>query len=451
MTNLHAPNVMQIVSGKGCYVTDEHGRQHLEGMSGLWCTALGWGNEELVEAAAEQLRTLSYYHCYARSSPWTYELAERLLQMAPEAAPCHSFKGGRVFFGTGGSDGNDTQVRLLWHYFNAIGKPLKKGFVSRKRGYHGSGVTSGSLTGLPHVHALFDAPLSFVRAHATCPHKYRDGKPGESDVDFSARLAVELDDIFTKQNAEETIAAFIAEPLIGAGGVVIPPAGYFEAIQSVCEKHEVLIVADEVITGFGRTGHPWGCQAFGMKPHTITCAKMITSGYVPLSAVIVSDQIAEVLVNSSESRGGIMGHGFTYTGHPLATAVALKTLDIMERDGLMTRGLPSHPVGAAFKARLEALGAHPLVGESRGIGLVGAVELVADKATGAVPKAGAGKLGALCAAEALGRGLIVRSIADSVALCPPLVITEAQLHELFNKLGEALDATHAKAKASGLI
>ncbi|CAE7363482.1 GABA-TP3 [Symbiodinium natans] len=420
---------LRIVAGKGAMVYDDAGKEYIEAMAGLWCTALGWGHEELVEAAASQMRNLSYYHCFAgRQVPIAEELADKIISLAPE-----NLKGGKVFFGMSGSDANDTQVRVLWHYNTIRGLPQKKKIIARAGGYHGVTLASGSITALPHVHAQMGLPLDFVR-HVSCPSFYRYGRDGESEADFVRRLAAELEEAILKEGPDQ-VAAFFAEPLQGAGGVILPPAGYFPAMREVCERYDVLVVGDEVITGFGRTGQMWGCTAFQQKADFLSCAKQLTSGYVPLSAAIIPRFAYEAIEASTERRGGVFGHGYTYTGHPVSCAVALKMLEIFERDQLLEKVTQLAPL---FQQRLLGLSAHPLVGNARGIGLIGAVELVKEKET-KQPYDASRAVAAKVVQFALERGLIVRALPhDVVSICPPLIVSAADVNEIFDRLEGAL-------------
>ncbi|MGA1370001.1 MAG: aminotransferase [Pseudomonadales bacterium] len=412
----------------GVYVWDSEGRQYLEGMAGLWCTALGYGEEELVRVAAEQMRKLSYSQLFAgRSNEPSIRLAERLAGLVPFDLP-------RVFFGLSGSDANDTQIKLMWYYHNAIGKPEKKKIISRHRGYHGVTVASGSLTGLPAFHAHFDLPIAGI-LHTDCPHYYRGALPGESEAAFLDRLVANLEALIAREGGD-TIAAFIAEPVLGAGGVIVPPAGYYPRVQAVLAQHDILFIDDEVICGFGRTGRPFGAETLGIVPDTMTLAKAISSAYLPLSAVMVPERLYAAVAEQS-GVVGTFGHGFTYSGHPVCAAVALRTLELMEERDLFGHAAS---IGVPFQARLAALGAHPLVGEARGVGLIGAVELVADRETRQSFPAARG-VGAYCATRCEANGLIVRALGDTLALCPPLIISDAQVDELFTKLTRALDET----------
>lgn len=414
--------------GDGVMVYDVDGKPYIEGMAGLWCNALGHGREELVEAAAEQMRKLPFAHLFTgKSHDPAIALAEKLKEIAPAPAA-------KVFFCSSGSEANDTQMKLVWYVNNALGRPQKKKIISRIKAYHGVTVASASLTGLPNNHLDFDLPLSSVR-HAACPHHWRFAHDGESERDFSKRLAAELD-AQIEAEGPETVAAFIAEPVMGAGGVIVPPEGYFAAIQPVLEKHDVMLIADEVICGFGRLGEWFGSTVLGMKPDTVSVAKALTSSYVPLGAVIIPDWIDEALTAQS-AKIGVFGHGFTYSGHPVAAAVGLKTLEIFERENILDRVKNITP---HFQKRLSAFADHPLAGEARGLGLLGAVELVADKASKQAfdPKQAVAAKAVSFAQE---EGLIVRAIGDAVAICPPLVISESEIDDMFERLGRALDRT----------
>jgi 4-aminobutyrate---pyruvate transaminase len=424
--------------GQGVHVYDSEGKSYIEGMSGLWCTALGYGNEELVEAAASQMRKLSFAHLFGgKSHDPAIELAERLKEIAPVPIS-------KVFFCNSGSEANDTQVKLVWYMNNALGRPRKKKIISRIKAYHGITIASASLTGLTNNQLDFDLPIANI-IHTSCPHHYRFAHDGESEEQFSARLARELEELIIAQDPE-TVAAFIAEPVMGAGGVIVPPAGYFPAIAAVCAKYDLYLICDEVITGFGRLGKMFGCDVVGFRPHAISIAKALSSAYVPIAGVMLPEMMYEAMLIESR-KIGTFGHGFTYSGHPVAAAVALKTLDIIERERIVDAVAAKVP---QFLARLHALTEHPLVGEARGLGLVGAVELVADKTS---KRAFDGKLGvtARCAQFAQEVGLIVRALADSVAICPPLVITPAEIDVMFDRLATALNRTLDWATREKLI
>ena len=424
--------------GEGIFVWDNHGKRYIEGMAGLWCTSLGYGEEELARTAYEQIRKLSFTHLFAgKSHEPGILLAEKLVGMAP-------FEASRVFFGNSGSDANDTQIKLVWYYNNAVGKPKKKKIIARQKAYHGVTIATAGLTGLPPFHKHFDVPLDFAK-HTDCPYYYRNAEPGESEEDYASRLAANLEALILAEDPD-TVAAFIAEPLMGVGGVLLPPATYFQKIQAVLDKYDILMIDDEVICGFGRTGNTWGAQTFHMKPTTLTAAKALSSAYLPISAVIVPEFLYEPMVEPS-GEVGLFGHGFTYSGHPVSAAVALRTLEIYEERKLYEHVRRLTP---KFQMRLNRLGEHPLVGEARGVGLVGACELVQDKATKQAfdPKRA---VGAKCMALCQENGLIVRAIGDAVAVCPPYIVTEEQVDEIFDLFERGLDDTLDWARKEGLI
>lgn len=423
-------------SGKGVYVHDTSGKRYIEGMAGLWCTSLGYGNEELIETAREQLSRLSFTHIFSgKSHDPAIALAEKLKEISP--APTS-----KVFFTCSGSEANDTQIKLAWYYNNARGLPQKKKIISRQRGYHGVTIATASLTGLPANHKDFDLPIDRI-VHTACPHYYREANEGESEDDFTTRMAAELEELIQKEGPD-TVAAFIAEPVMGAGGVIVPPEGYFEKIKKVLDEHDVLFIADEVICGFGRTGNMFGSQTFGIRPDTISVAKAITSAYSPLGAVTVSEDVYQAMVDESR-KIGTFGHGFTYSGHPLSTAIGLKTLEIYERDNILEHIRSVAPV---FEARINALADHDLVGNVRSVGLLGGIELVADKKTRKQFDASTGAsahVAMMCQEE----GLITRNIfGDALALCPPLIISEDEINEMFDAMERGLDRTRDHLKAA---
>jgi 4-aminobutyrate--pyruvate transaminase len=423
--------------GKGVYLYDTEGKPYLEGMAGLWCTSLGYGNEELVETAREQMMKLPFTHLFGgKSHDPAIELAEKLKEMAPIPVS-------KVFFGASGSDANDTQIKLVWYYNNALGRPKKKKIIARLKGYHGVTIASASLTGLPNNHIDFDLPIQNI-LHTSCPHHYRFGMEGETEEEFATRLAHELEELILKEGPE-TVAAFIAEPVGGAGGVITPPKGYYEKIQPVLKKYDVLFIADEVITGFGRLGTMFGSSTMNMQPHTMSLAKAITSAYFPLSAVLIPDFMYEAMIDESK-KIGVFGHGFTYSGHPVGTAIGVKTMEIYQRDNIVGHVQKLIPL---FWKHLDALREHPLVGEVRGKGLVAGLEIVADKASKKSFEAKQA-IGAKLNMMAQEEGLIVRNMGDTVAVCPPLVISEGEIEELFAKLGKAFDRAEAYVRAEGL-
>jgi 4-aminobutyrate--pyruvate transaminase len=418
-----------IERGQGVYVYDSTGKRYIEGMAGLWCTAFGYGNEELVEAAAVQMRKLSFAHLFTgKNHDPAIELGEKLKEIAP--VPISN-----VFLCGSGSEANDTQVKLVWYLNNARGKPQKKKIISRIKAYHGVTIAAASLTGLPGNHRDFDVPLpGFL--HAGCPHYYRHAKNGETEEEFASRLADELDELIIRQGPN-TVAAFIAEPVMGAGGVIVPPPTYFQKVMAVCAKHDVFVISDEVICGFGRLGTLFGCEKLGFKPQAISVAKALSSAYLPIAAVMVPEVMYEALLAES-NKIGAFGHGFTYGGHPVSAAVALKAIEIYARDCVITKAARRAPL---FQARLKMLGDHALVGEARGLGLIGGVELVADKASKRSfnPQHGVGAMAVRFAEE---EGLIVRAvIGDVLTLAPPLIIKASEIEELFNRLTRALDQT----------
>ncbi len=435
---LHRGGPLVLVRGQGIYVWDNRGRQYIEAMAGLWCTTLGYGDEELARVAYEQMKKLSFAHLFTgKSHEPGVLLADKLVGMAPFAAS-------RVFFGNSGSDANDTQIKLAWYYNNALGRPAKKKIISRHKGYHGTTLASAGLTGLPAFHKLFDLPLPGI-LHTDAPYFYRGAEAGEQEEDYASRLASNLEQLIVHEGPD-TVAAFIAEPMMGVGGVLLPPRTYFEKVQAVLAKYDVLLIDDEVITGFGRTGEIWGAQAFGMQPHTLTAAKALSSGYLPISAVLVPEFMYTPMVEAS-GQVGLFGHGFTYSGHPVSAAVALRTLQIYEE-----RDLYGHvrKVAPQFQARLNALASHPLVGDTRGIGLVGGCELVQNKTTKAAFDAKRA-VGAKCMQLCQERGLIVRAVGDVIVVCPPFIVTPDQIDEIFALLAQGLDDTLTWARKEQLV
>jgi 4-aminobutyrate--pyruvate transaminase len=424
--------------GAGIYVYDTTGKEYIEAMAGLWSVAVGFNEPRLVQAATAQMSKLPYYHIFShKSHEGAIRLAEKLVAMAP--APLT-----RVFFTNSGSEANDTVVKLVWYYNNALGRPKKKKFLSRHRAYHGITVASGSLTGLPHNHRDFDLPAIPVR-HLTCPHFYRQGQPGETEAQFTARMLAETEAAILEEGPD-TIAAFIGEPLMGAGGVIPPPVGYWAGIEALCRKYDILLIADEVINGFGRVGSPFGCMHYGFTPDVMVVSKQLTSSYMPLAAVLFSERIYAGVADNS-AKIGTFGHGFTTSGHPLAMAVALENLKIIEERDLMGNAAR---VGAFMQHELAQLAAHPLVGEVRGSGLIAGIELVEDKATRR-PFDPQLKVGARVFALGHDEGLIVRNMGDTIALCPPLIITEAQVQEVIGRLRRTLDRTAAQLAADGQL
>ena len=426
-----------IERGRGVYLYDTQGKEFIEGMSGLWCAGLGFSDAEMVEAGIEQLNKLPYYHLFgAKGFEPAIELAEKLKEIAPVPIS-------KVLYSSSGSEANDTQVKLAWYYNNALGRPEKKKIISRVKAYHGVTVMTASLTGLPGNHRDFDLPVARV-VHTDCPQYYRFGLEGESEADFVARIAANLEALIEREGPE-TIAAFIAEPIMGAGGVIIAPDAYFPAIQPILERHDILMISDEVITGFGRTGNWFGCETVGYKPHTLSVAKQMTAAYAPLSAVLLPQFMVDAL-DSQSAKLGTFGHGFTYGGHPLGCALGVKAIEIYQKRDIVGKVRALAP---KFAERFAGLAEHPLVGNVRSVGLVGGVELVANKATKAPFEAKHG-VAAKAVAFLQERGAILRAIGDTIAVCPPMIISEAELDELFVRLSKALDDAEAWVRAEGL-
>jgi L-2,4-diaminobutyrate transaminase len=417
-----------MVSGTGSTLTDDQGRTYLDAMAGLWCVNVGYGRAEIADALRRQTLRLPYYHSFSSMATETPALlAERIIGLAPAGMS-------KVLFGNSGSDANDTQVKLVRLYNNLLGRPQKKKIISRLRGYHGVSLASASLSGLPGMHRSFDLPLDGI-LHTRAPYRLWEARADEDDAAFSARLATELEELILAEGPD-TVAAFIAEPVQAAGGVIVPPAGYFPAIQEVLRRHDVLLIADEVVCGFGRLGTWFGSEVVGVEPDLITVAKGLTSAYVPLSACIVSEKVWRVLAD--RSGGATFAHGYTYTSHPVCAAAAMANLDLIEHEGLReqaaARGVH------LLRSLTDALAGHPLVGEVRGLGLIAAVELVAGKDPVAKfdPP---GSMAARVAAECLERGVITRALpeGDSISFSPPFVITEAEIDEVVRVTREAVD------------
>jgi L-2,4-diaminobutyrate transaminase len=430
-----------ITGGSGIRIRDQDGRELIDGFAALYCVNIGYGRPEIAEAIYAQAKQMAYFHSYrGTSSEPLIRLSHRVIKLAPE----HMV---RVFYGLSGSDANETQVKIVWYYNNVLGRPKKKKIISRERGYHGATVMAGSLTGIARFHNAFDLPLPGI-LHTKAPHFFWDAAPGESERDYSRRLARELEAMIEREGAD-TVAAFIAEPVIGTGGIVPPPEGYWEEIQRVLARHDVLLIADEVVCGFGRCGTPFGSQLYAIKPDLMTIAKGLTSAYVPLSGAIVGDRIWEVLEQGSEKFGPFT-HGYTYSGHAIAAAAALANLDVIEREDLIGN---ARRTGAYLQRRLrEAFGGHPLVGEVRGVGLLAALEFVADR--GAKTRFDAKlAVGQRIAAACLERGLIVRAmpVGESIGLSPPLVTTRSDVDQIVDILAASSRSVFdALAREGGL-
>ena len=434
---LEADGPMIIDRGDGIHVFDTNGKRYIEGLAGLWSVAVGFNEPRLAEAAYKQMQKLPYYHTFAaKGHEPSIRLADKLVEMSPENLT-------RVFFTNSGSEANDTVVKLVWYMNNALGRPQKKKFLARTKGYHGITIASGSLTGLPNNHRDFDLPAIPV-IHLTCPHFYRFGQPGETEAEFTARLLAEAEEVILREGAD-TIAGFIGEPLMAAGGVMVPPAGYWEGIAALCRKYDILLVADEVINGFGRLGTAFGCEYFNFTPDILVLSKQITSSYMPLAAILFTETIYDAVADNSH-KIGTFGHGFTASGHPVATAVGLENLAIIEERDLVGNAARLAP---GFQAGLRTLGDKPFVGEVRGAGLIAAIELVSDKAS-KKPFSKPGQAGAIAARIGHEEGLIFRAIGDALALCPPMIVTEEDLAEIVSIMGRVLDRTAAEIAEKGI-
>ena len=407
--------------GEGIYVYDNSGKRYIEGMAGLWSVGVGFGEKRLAEAAMRQMEKLPFYHTFTQKTHTpAAELAEKLVAMAP-------VKMSKAYFTNSGSEANDTMVKMIRYRANAMGKPEKKKIISRIKGYHGVTLAAASLTGLPNNHRSFDLPMPGV-LHTSCPHYRVYKQDNESEAEFVARMAADLEAMIEAEGAD-TIAAFIGEPVMGAGGVIVPPAGYWEAIQAVLKKHDILLVADEVICGFGRTGNMFGSETMGMEPDIMTLSKQLSSSYQPISALLINDRVYQPVADESKSIG-TFGHGYTAAGHPVAAAVALENLAIIEERDLVGNVRALAP---RFAEGLAALAEHPLAIENRGIGLIGALELAPREG---VP---AGALGPRLFTILQENGLIARVIGDSLALCPPMIIDDTQLDDMFGIFEKSLN------------
>ena len=429
-TNPAMSETMVVARAEGPYIYDKQGKRYLEGMAGLWCTALGYGNEEIIEAAERQMRELSFSHMFGgKTHPSAIELADKLAAMVP-------MQDGRVFLGNSGSDANDTLLKLIRYHAEASGQPNRIKVIAREQGYHGVTLASAALTAIPTNHAHFQLPFEALGVLRTgSANYYRGANEGESEAEFVARRAQELEALILAEGPE-TIAAMIAEPVSGAGGVIVPPEGYFEGIQAVLDRYGIWLWDDEVICGFGRLGTDFGANKMGMQPQMMTLAKALSSAYVPVSAAIVQGDIADC-INASATEVGVFGHGYTYSGHPLGCAVASKVIDIYVRDKIFDHAAT---VGDYLQSRLKEFADHPLVGEVSGVGMIGALELVADK-TSKKPFDGV-KVGQFCAKAAEDNGLVIRPLGGNrVAVCPPLIIETPHVDELIEKFSAALNLT----------
>ena len=430
-----------ITSGKGLYIMDSKGNELLDAFAGLYCVNVGYGRMEIADAIHAQAQKLAYYHTYAgHSNGVVIELSKRIIEMAPEGMS-------KVYYGMSGSDANETQIKLVWYYNNVLGCPQRRKIISRLRGYHGSGIMTGSLTGLPVFQNHFNLPLDVVK-HTVTPHYYYGAEDGMGEQEFSRYCAAELEKLILAEGPD-TVAAFIGEPVMGTGGIIPPPEGYWPAIQSVLKKYDVLLIADEVVTAFGRIGYDFGSERYGIEPDLITVAKGLTSGYLPLSGVIVGDKVWNVLEQGSEQFGPI-GHGWTYSAHALAMAAGIANLDILEQEDIVANALKT---GAYFQQRLrETFTEHPLVGEVRGEGLLGALEFVADKSRKQRFDASL-KVGHRVAAACLEQGLIARAMphGDILGFAPPLIITKADVELIIGLTIKALDQITEHLARDGVL
>ncbi|WFU18092.1 aspartate aminotransferase family protein [Bradyrhizobium sp. CB3481] len=425
---------MMIERGDGIYVIDNEGNRYIEGLAGLFCASLGFSEQRLMDAAYRQMQKLPFYHSFGgKSHDTAVELAERLVDLSPVPMS-------KVFFVNSGSEANDTAIKLAWYYHNSIGRPAKKKIISRMRAYHGVTIASASLTGLVNNHRDFDLPIDRV-LHTECPLHYRYANPGEDEETFATRCADALEQLIQREGPD-TVAAFFAEPLMASGGCIVPPPTYYEKIQAILRKYEILLIADEVICGFGRTGNMFGCETFGLKPDVITMAKQLSAAYQPIAVVMINEKVYSA-VRDASGRIGTLGHGFTYGGHPVATAVALETLKIYQE-----RDIVNHvrSIMGEFQSGLKSFADHPLVGNARGVGLIGALELVSNKDSKEVFDPSWG-VAAHVGERALKHGLITRALGDTINFCPPMIITKAEIGEMYARARRALDETYAWLQA----
>lgn len=424
-----------MTSGKGVMIRDSEGNDIIDAMAGLWCVNIGYGRHELADVAARQMRELPYYNTFFNTShPQVIALASKIAQLTPGDL-------NRVFFSSGGSDANDTNIRLVRHYWASLGKPSKSHIISRKNAYHGSAVGSASLGGMAGMHAQGGLPIPGI-SHIDQPYWWAEGgdlSPEEFGLKTARALEAEIERL-----GEDNVAAFIAEPVQGAGGVIVPPSTYWPEIQRICDDHEILLIADEVITGFGRTGNWFGSETFGIRPDIITVAKGMSSGYQPIGASVISEKVAEVFTE----KGGEFNHGYTYSGHPVAAAVALENLRILEEEKIVENvGKDTAPY---FAKCLNELGNHPLVGEVRVSGLMAALELTPDASARAGFKE-EGEVGLICREHCFNNNLIMRHVGDKMIIAPPFIISHEEMDATFAIAVKALDLTLADAKAQGLM
>jgi 4-aminobutyrate--pyruvate transaminase len=430
---------MVIERGEGVRVWDDQGNSYIESVAGLWCASLGFSNERLARAAYDQMRKLPFYHAFtAKSHLPMVELAEMLVARAPVPMS-------KAFFANSGSEANDTAIKMAWYYNNALGRPDKKKIIGRVKGYHGITLAAASLTGLPANHRSFDLPLpGFV--HTITPHFYHGARDGETEEQFATRCADELEQLILAEGPD-TVAAMWAEPVMGAGGVILPPEGYFPKIRAVLHKYDVLLVADEVICGFGRTGHYWGSQTFDVQPDILTCAKALSASFLPISAVLINDRVFQAMAAETHKLG-TFGHGYTYSGHPVPAAVAVETLKIYDEMDLV--GHVNSVAPALQDGIRQRFSGHELVGEVRGIGLIGGVELVEDRAARRNFDP-ARKIGARWAKLCEGNGVIARTLPnDTLAFSPPLIITAEEIGLMLDGVEKALDQLTVELRREGM-
>ncbi len=422
-----------ITHADGIYIYDGDNNKILDGMAGLWCVTIGYGRDELADVAAEQMRELPFYNTFFKTAtPPAVRLAAKISTLTGGRLP-------HVFFNGSGSEANDTVVRMVRHYWSVKGQPERKVIISRHNGYHGSTVAAASLGGMKYMHEQGDLPIPGIE-HVRQPYWYNEGRDMTPEA-FGLACAAAIEDRILLIGPEK-VAAFIGEPVQGAGGVIIPPANYWPEVERICRKYGILLICDEVICGFGRTGEWFGHQTMGIQPDMIAMAKGLSSGYLPISATAVSAEIVEVL-----KRGGEFTHGYTYSGHPVSAAVALRNIEIIEREGLIER--TRNETGPYLARALASLVDHPLVGEVRSVGLIGAIEITSDKATGARFGGAEGTAGPMVRDFCIASGLMVRSIRDTIAMSPPLIITLEQIDDMIRMIRAALDAAEPKLRAMG--
>jgi 4-aminobutyrate---pyruvate transaminase len=424
---LQATGPLIIEKGDGVYVVDSNGNRYLEAMSGLWCASLGFSNERLINAATAQLGRLPYYHTFNSRSP---DVASRLAGRIAEHSPIPD---SRVYLASSGSEANESMVKFAWAYYISTGRPTKRKILSHNKGFHGSTIFAAGLAGLPNMHKAFGLPVEGI-IHLRAPYRAMEGNAGETEAEFCARLLRELEDTILREGPD-TIAALISEPVLGAGGVIVPPTGYFQGVQQILKKYDILMLADEIICGFGRTGEWFGSQTMGIQPDMMSCGKSLSAGYQALSCVVVGGHLYRALEDQSRALNGF-GHGFTHSGHPVAAAVALEAVSIYE----------SMDVGAHVRNRAEKLASalarvatHPLVGEIRQVGLMAAVELTSVEGA-CVAFGPESRIGLDIDLAARSRGLIIRAIGNqAIALCPPYIISDNEIEMLAQALEDALN------------